>query len=197
MPPTPVLGEQKDFVSSARILQKQPVRTLRITLWASVAGWLVGTVGGTVGGFFLTWTRFGPYAALKAVEATGLLLPALQLSLLVAIGMLPVCALVVAPLTFLQLGRTSRWSPALALAVGGAGGVAAFFLWLAVLSLFSQPFNWSRSDDRAAAGMFTVVAFLIGATTGCAAALLARVHNEPSAPTSNADRMPPPVPYDY
>ena len=173
------------------------MRALRITLWASVAGWLVGTVSGTVGGFLLTWTRYGPYAALKTVEETGLLLPALRLSFFIAVGMLPVCALVVAPLTVRQLRRTSRWSPFLALAVGGAGSVAAFFLWLAVLSLFGQPFNWSRSDGRAVAGMFMVVAFLIGATTGCAAALLARVYNESGAPSSKADRTPPPVPYDY
>lgn len=173
------------------------MRTFKITLWASLASWLVGILAGNVGGLILTMTFYGPQGTWTALTISNWLAMELTWAFMVAIGMLPCSALLVAPLTFRQLGKTARWGSLLASVVGGAGGIVGVVVWLAVLALFGQPVNWARQDDRAVVTMITVTAFLIGATTGGVAAWLARVYPEAATTPATPAAASAPPSYDY
>ena len=167
------------------------MRELAITFSASMAGWLTGIGAGNVGTFLLSLTIHDPRWAWNTMTAVDIVWSELIWTILVAVGMLPVCVLLVCPLVFHQMRKPVRWRPFKAFWIGGAGGVVAIALWLAVLT----PINWSRLDDRAEAGLITVSAFLIGVVTGSLAASMARSY---PAPPPMPGSIPPPLPrYDH
>ena len=176
------------------------MRTLRITLLASLAGWAAGIVAGTVGGFVLTLLVFGPRAILQMLTLEGFILSELRWALAVAVAIFPGSLFVVAPLVFRALGRASFWHPFEAACAGGGIGVAALVPWFMVVSLFGTPINWSRPGEGVhMVSLCVCTALLIGATIGCVAVLAARSYLRmmPAAPSSASHDLPPPVPYEY
>ena len=160
------------------------MRALPITLGASLAGWFTGIVAGNIGGIILALVPGLTWSTMTMLEVVW---SEVVWAFSVAIGMLPVCVLLVWPVVFHQLRKPVRWRPFQAFWIGGAGGVIAFALWVAALT----PFNWSKPEDRAAAGLTTVAAFLIGAVTGSVAASMARSY--PAAQPMSGS-IPPPLP---
>ena len=200
MPPVFALGEQKDFVSRAESSNNGSVRTLRITLLASLAGWVVGVLAGTAGGIVLTWLEYGAVAAFRALASAMALLSVVRWAFMVAVAMVPYSLLAVAPLVFRALGRASFWGPLKAAGIGGAIGVAGLVPWWLVVSLFTTPINWSRPGEGAQAlSLFGGTALLAGATVRWVAVLTARLYasQPPATPGSAPQDLPPAVPYEY
>ena len=175
------------------------MRTLRITLLASLAGWLAGIVAGSVGGFVMVLAEHGLAAALHVLTVFRFVVTEVRWAVFVGVAILPGSLFFVAPLVFRALGRSSFWHPLWAACVGGGLGIVGFVLWLLVASLFTAPVNWSRRDDVLATTLlYPGVARVIGATTGCVAVLTARSYARtmPVAAPAAHD-LPPPVPYEY
>ncbi len=175
------------------------MRTLRITLLASLAGWLAWFLVGTVGGFVAAWMQFGPAKMWQTLTVEGTFLSEGFWAFGVAIAILPGSLFFAAPLVFRALER-SFWHPFKAACIGGGLGLVGLIFWFAVVSLFTVPVNWSRpGEGLAAVAVCVPTALAIGMTTGCGAALMGRTHAGPTSTAAVAagDEQPPPVPYEY
>lgn len=162
------------------------MRTLAITLLATLAGWIAGILAGTAGGINVTLMEIDDYPAVtwRTLSLENWLQTETLWAVIVAVAMLPPCVLFVGPFVFCFLKYSPSWRPLLAALIGGMGGIISFFLWvIAVLSLCFSPSvalglvglslwttitgtpEWMWVDPRPAMWMLGV-ALVIGTTTG-------------------------------
>lgn len=176
------------------------MRITSLASLASLAGWAVGVLAGTVGDTGLVWLEYSGTAVWQALTLAGAFSSVVRWALVVAMAILPCSLLVVALMVFRALGRASFWGPLKAAGVGGAIGVAGLVPWWLVVSFFTTPINWSRAgEDVQALGLFGGTVLLVGATVGCVATLTARSDASMRTATSTPATRdpPPPVPYEY
>lgn len=171
------------------------MRTLGVTLLASFAGWVAGILAGTVGGLNLFLTDHESPATWGTMSLLDWLDSEVAAAFVIALAMLPSCVLLVGPLVFCLLRRSSFRRPLLTTLVGGMGGMVSFLLWMLAISLASDSSDWTRPDVRSFLWMPLGVAGVTGATTGCVAAWVARFLARWEVFAASA--LFPPKPYDY